>query len=181
MRKIGATWKKLFADRWAEKVSRSIHFLVALTGFKFQCKCRHRWRNKWVHFYEPKRKHHKKKLSSYDQYKEFSVIFFTTQDPARQVAVPKDISVKAKVYKSKVLRKLNKYFRKHRHTTGFAKCLIAARQRVITKCVYSARHSEAKEKSLCSTNLRIHSTQFQRWQKNNFQVKIFVSANSSAL
>ena len=42
---------------------------------------------------------------------EMYAIFFTTQVPAIQIAVPRGKSVNAKFYKTKVFRKLNKSFK----------------------------------------------------------------------
>jgi hypothetical protein len=48
------------------------------------------------------------------------VIFFTAQDSAIKVTVSEGKFVNAKFYKAKVLRKINKYFRKRRIATGLA-------------------------------------------------------------
>ena len=46
------------------------------------------------------------------------IIFFTNQDPAVQIAVPKCKAVNARFYKGNVLHKLKKYFLSRRPTTG---------------------------------------------------------------
>ena len=73
----------------------------------------------WVHFYEPKRKIQNKIWATKGSQrpciakrtmsikKVMYVIFFTNQGPAIQIAIPKGKSVNAKLYKGKVLHKLN--------------------------------------------------------------------------
>jgi hypothetical protein len=65
----------------------------------------------WIHFYEPKRKHQNKiwdtksgKRPTIAKCMPFS--FFTTQGHTIQVAVPRGKPINAKVYKTKVFRKL---------------------------------------------------------------------------
>ena len=84
----------------------------------------------WVHFYESKRNIQNKiwstkggKRPSIAKYtmsiKEVMyVIFFTNQDPAIQIAVPKGKAVNARFYKGKIIHKLKKYFLNRRPATG---------------------------------------------------------------
>lgn len=84
----------------------------------------------WVHYYEPKRKVSNriwatkntrrpsiaKRLRTVK--KVLYAIFFTTNGPAMQTAVPKGRTVTGKFYKNVVLRKLKKYYQKRRPKTG---------------------------------------------------------------
>ena len=91
----------------------------------------------WVHFFEPKRKIQNKIWATkackrpciakrtISVKKVMYAIFFTNQGPAIQVAVPKGKTVNAKFYKTKVLAKLKKHFKKTKACNRFETCQIA--------------------------------------------------------
>ena len=84
----------------------------------------------WVHFYEPQRKVRNKIWATKSTkrpciarrtisvQKVMYAVFFSTQGPAIQIAVPKGKDVTGKFYRDKVLKKLKRYYSKRRPKSG---------------------------------------------------------------